>query len=98
MATLARHEMVLGELRSSPEDTGLGSAPPAAPPGAVWIARSGEGTPLGAIGRLPARSETSPARGLGLPPPLSHVPAIGQRVAVGLVVHHALLHALEPHV
>src|SRR6266540_2383115 len=34
----------------------------------------------------------------GLPPPLLHVPAIRQRVAVGRVVDDALLHALDAHV
>src|SRR4030095_5645938 len=33
-----------------------------------------------------------------LPPPLVHVPAIRQRVAVGRVVDDSLLHALDPHV
>src|SRR6185503_11621119 len=34
----------------------------------------------------------------GLPPPLVHVPAVRQRIAVGDVVDDALLHALDAHV
>src|SRR5580765_4169529 len=49
----------------------------------------------------PARPTPCPARRdlrSGFPPPLVHVPAIGQRVAVGRVVDDALLHALDAHV
>src|SRR5512134_2244264 len=36
--------------------------------------------------------------GLRLPPPLVHVPAVGEGVAVGSVVEDPLLHALDAHV
>src|SRR5574341_1819759 len=47
--------------------------------------------------RPPPRTALGSLRS-GLPPPLAHVPAVRQRVAVGYVVDDALLHALDAHV
>src|SRR6266850_7235294 len=52
-------------------------------------------------GSKPARPTPRPARRnlrSGLPPPLVHVPAIRQGVAVGRVVDDSLLYALDAHV
>src|SRR4029453_11378013 len=65
----------------------------------AWITRRAKYC-LTAVSK-PAPPAPRPARRdlrSDLPPPLVHVPAIRQRVAVGRGVDDSLLHALDPHV